>query len=45
MRKVPLEYIGRLKMQLKWLKKKLTCSCIETIRCIIEPIHPDFSVA
>lgn len=37
------EQIGRLKMKLKWLKKKLSIS-IESKRKMIEENHPDLSV-
>ena len=36
--------IGRLKMELEWLKKKLASSSVEQRRRMIEPDHPAFSV-
>jgi len=38
------EEIGRLKMELEWLKKKLASSSVEQRRCMIEPAHPKLSV-
>ena len=37
------EQIGRLKMELEWLKKKLPSSC-EHKRPLVDPGHPDLSV-
>ena len=37
------EQIGRLKMELEWLKKKLPVST-EAKRQMIEPAHPDLSI-
>jgi putative transposase len=37
------EQIGRLKMELEWLKKKLTGS-VEEKRALIEPDHPALSI-
>ena len=37
------EQIGRLKMELEWLKKKLPSSC-EHKRPLVEPDHPALSV-
>jgi putative transposase len=37
------EEIGRLKMELDWLKKKLVCSTDER-RALVDPAHPDISV-
>ncbi len=38
------EEIGRLKMELEWLKKKLASSSVEERRQMIEPAHPSLSV-
>ena len=38
-----LEEIGRLKMELDWLKKKLVCST-EDRRSLVELGHPDLSI-
>ena len=37
------EEIGRLKVELDWLKKKSACS-IEELRPLVEPRHPEFSM-
>jgi putative transposase len=37
------EEIGRLKMELDWLKKKLACST-EDRRPLVELAHPDLSI-
>src|SRR2546423_770500 len=37
------EQIGRLKMELEWVKKKLTAS-VAAKRALIEPTHPDLSI-
>src|ERR1039458_2917819 len=37
------EEIGRLKVELDWLKKKLVCS-IEDRRVLVEPGHPEISI-
>ncbi len=37
------EQIGRLKMALEWLKKKLTAS-VEEKRVLVEPTHPAISI-
>jgi len=37
------EQIGRLKMELEWLKKKLTGS-VDAKRALVEPDHPAISV-
>ena len=38
------EEIGRLKMQLEWLKKKLASSSVEERRRMIEPEHPGLTI-
>jgi len=38
------EEIGRLKMQLEWLKKKLASSSVEERRRMIEPEHPGLPI-
>lgn len=37
------EQIGRLKMELEWLKKKLTVS-VDDKRALVDPHHPDLSI-
>jgi putative transposase len=39
------EEIGRLKMELEWLKKKLASSSVEERRRMIEPEHPALPIA
>jgi putative transposase len=42
--KALFEEIGRLKMELDWVKKKLASSSIEERRRMIEPDHPTLSI-
>ena len=42
---VLFQQIGKLQMELEWLKKRLSCSDARELRKLVDPDHPELSIS